>query len=517
LALSIRGITSAFAWNADFVSPMVFADRLGTRHDPGEVIFGTYAPLTTLWSNLLVRELPGHRLLWKLGPLLVTLIGIAALGWAIRHVAGRWAAVVAMAVAFSSSSPVLSTLLAQANHGATYFVVCILAGFLVLVSLRPPTPAILAGGAVLGVVAGLNIASDPLLLLVGSAPFVGAAALVRVCRQPAEQNHALPIVVGVTGLSLATAMLASRLVKRAGYGVLGVASDGHPLAPASPSEMLANARRLAVNLQQVFNADLSGGFGPATPVRMTLAVLGFVGLCVPVVLLVRSLVAGRRPSSQLPGDSPALAILEVYWGLVVLALTAGLVVSRLAVGNAPRTLGYLTPLFLAIAVSVPIAARRSLHWRAVVGAGAGLFCLMSIVSLTQRQIPKTYDQFGFVRDGDQVLGLIDHLGLHRGYASYGAASPLTFRSGGRILVSPVIPCAPTPDSLTLCGFPANRVRAWYTPQPGPSFVIADPTLPWAVPVPPPAGLGVPSQVLTAGSQTVYVYPYDVASRFGPTN
>ena len=493
---------------------MVFADRLGTRHDAGEVIFGTYAPLTTLWSNLLVSHLPGHRLLWKVGPLLVTMIGIVALGWAIRQVAGRWAAMVAMAVAFSSSTPVLATLLAQANHGTTYFVVCILAAYLVLISVRSPTPAALAGGVVLGVVAGLNIASDPLLLLVGSAPFVGAAVLVRMCRQPVAPNLALPIALGVTGLSLATAMAASRL---AGYGVLGVATDGHPLAPASPSEVLENARRLAENLQQVFNADLAGGFGPATPVRMTLAMLGFVGLCVPVVLLVRSLLAGRRPSARSSGDSPALVILKVYWGLVVLALTAGLVLSQLAADNAPRALGYLTPLFLAVAVAVPIAAHRSLRWRAIVGAGASLFCLMSTVSLIQRQIPQAYDRFGFVRDGGQVLRLLDQLGLRRGYASYGAASPLTFHSGGRILVSPVIICAPTPDHVTLCGFPANRARSWYDPQPGPSFVIADPTLPWPVPVPPPAGLGPPSQVLTAGSQTVYIYPDDVALRFGPTN
>lgn len=515
LALSIKAITAALAWNADFVSPMVMADSLGTSHGPKEVIFGTYAPLTTLWFDVATRHLPFHRAIWRLGPLLLTVVGLAALGWAVWRTAGPWAALLTGCISFVGSYPVLATFLAQANHGPTYFLVCVLVAFLVFLVTRPPTPLVLALAAVLGVVAGLNIASDPLLLLVGMGPFLAAALLVSARHRSADLRHLAPLAGGVTGLALVVALVTSRAMSAAGYAVLGV-SQGNPLDPASPADVRANFDRLVNNVLHLFNAYYKGPFGFTTPLRVLLAGAAVAGLCVPVALLVRSLATRTSPPTPKTGDSrPARDLLQVFWGLVVLGLLAGLVLSRLAVENAPRAIGYMTPLFLAVAATVPIAARRSPPLRALVGCGAALFCAFSLASVVRAEIPRSYDGFTFVKDGDRVLRVLEDEGIHRGYASYGPAGPLTFRFAGRIRVYPVLPCL-TPSGATLCGFAANRVRSWYNPKPGPSFVIADPTQPWAVVAPPPAALGAPVQVFQVGSQTVYVYAYDVASRFGPT-
>jgi hypothetical protein len=525
LAFAIRGITRALAWNADFVSPMVMADGLGTAHGPKEVIFGTYAPLSSLWFNVATRDLPGHRVLWRLAPLLLTILGVAALGWAVWRVAGRWAAIMTVAVGLCGSTPVLTTMLAQANHGASYFVVCLLAAFLVLAATRPATPLVLAAAALLGIAAGINIASDPLLLLVGTGPFLAAAVIGFVRHRSPDLRRVALLAAGVTGLSLAVSVVATRVARASGYAVLGV-SQGNPLEPAEAGDLWPNLRRLVGNVLNVFNGDFVGpdlewtGFGPTTPARVLLAGLTLVAVSTPVVLLVRLVLARRDPAAEpspSPGVDSGLVVLQIYWGLVVAGLVAGLVLSRLAVENAPRAIGYTTPLFLAVAVAVPIVASRSRRRRALVSVGAALFCGLSLISVVQREIPESYDGFAFVTDSTLLLHVLEREGLHRGYASYGSAAPLTFRSGGRIDVFPVILCvAPDPGRLTLCGFPANRVKAWYTPRPGPSFVIADPTLPWPVTAPPPDALGEPSRVLAAGSQTVFVYPYDVAERFGPT-
>ena len=67
----------------------------------------------------------------------------------------------------------------------------------------------------------------------------------------------------------------------------------------------------------------------------------------------------------------------------------------------------------------------------------------------------------------------------------------------------------------LCPFDLHVISSWYTPRPSTrSFLLTDPRLP-LVPAPTP-GLGRPSAVYRVGRLTMYVYPYDIASRFAVT-
>lgn len=512
LAVFLPRMVDALAWNADFVSPMVIADSIGGLHRPGDLVTGTYGVYTTFAFNLVTQPLPGHRLVWQLGPFALSLLGVALLGWATHRVAGRWSAVAASAIAVSASPPVLSTYLAQANHGPTYFVVCLLAAFLVLVSVRPPSKAkVVTATIVVGVVTGTNLASDPLLLLVGVGPFFGAALVCAVRVPGAASRRALAVAGATSSLSAVVSVVTLKGMQALGFETLGASGD-EPLGFATGPEIVGNVGRLATNLLKVTNSDFPGRMlNPESVASAVLAAPALVAIALPVVLLVRALRA--RPE---PGD-PALAraLFVSFWGIVASGVIAAVVLSSLVVVNAPRSIAYLTPVFLAAAVAVPLAARTSLQ-RAAVGAGAGLFCLLSALPVVQQDLVRAIRQAPYVKDGNRLLDSLASKGLTRGYASYGNASPLTFKSDGKTQVRPVWYCQ-VAETLTLCGFVANRLSDWYTPEPGiRTFVIGDPTLPAAISVP-PAAFGPPAETFTVGSQTVFVYPYDVASRFGPTS
>jgi len=180
LALNVTRITHAFGWRSDLVSPMVIADTLATTHGPNHVVFGTYAPYTTIWFDVATRNLPFHRTVWQMTPLVLSLLGLGVLVWVSWRLAGRWAALTTLAIGLAWSTPVVDTMAAQANHGVTYTVVCVLAGFLMLVALRPPAPAALAAlTAMVGVAgAALALPARDLTAVVWLLPAVALTLLV---------------------------------------------------------------------------------------------------------------------------------------------------------------------------------------------------------------------------------------------------------------------------------------------------------------------------------------------------
>jgi hypothetical protein len=100
-------------------------------------------------------------------------------------------------------------------------------------------------------------------------------------------------------------------------------------------------------------------------------------------------------------------------------------------------------------------------------------------------------------------------GASRGYADYWDASALTWGSQMAVSVEPVVFC----ELGVLCPFPFDVVSTWYQPRDTGSFVLQDSTSIW-MPFPAPTGLGRPEAVFRLDRRyTMYVYRYDVASRF----
>jgi len=295
-------------------------------------------------------------------------------------------------------------------------------------------------------------------------------------------------------------------MRAAGYKALGV-SSGSPVALASASDALANAERLGTNVLRIWGADPFAE--DKVLARAVLAVPALAIVALPLVLLFRAL---RRP---LDGGIPTSgeSVWMVYWGLVVAILLAGSVFGQVAVENADRAIIYLAPIVLAGAATLPIVAARSPLAMARVGVGVALLCVLSTIDLlTPPEMPD------YTLDLPGVLAVLEGRGLERGYAAYGSASALTYKSNGELAVRPVFPCVEASGQPSLCRFFANRVESWYVPDPVQrSFVVSDAVHIGVlrIPTPPPPVLGVPIEQITVGTQTVFVYPYDVATRFGP--
>ncbi|HXW58711.1 MAG TPA: hypothetical protein VEJ23_04445, partial [Solirubrobacteraceae bacterium] len=67
---------------------------------------------------------------------------------------------------------------------------------------------------------------------------------------------------------------------------------------------------------------------------------------------------------------------------------------------------------------------------------------------------------------------------------------------------------------SLCRFGIHNISNWYVPHAGErTFLISDPTQPVAAP--PVPALGPPSAVYHIAELTMYVYPYDIASKIQP--
>jgi len=151
----------------------------------------------------------------------------------------------------------------------------------------------------------------------------------------------------------------------------------------------------------------------------------------------------------------------------------------------------------------------------VAGIAAAAFCSMSVVSLVNEILPKQQKETfgGLATNGSEVISFLRSRGLTRGYGAYFGSFPLTWKSEGAVQVYPVMECDTPQGTRTLCRFFANNVSTWYTPIQSGSFVISDPTVFLGLPAAPPS-LGSPSEVRQIGSQTIAIYPYDVAQRFG---
>ena len=180
--------------------------------------------------------------------------GLAALYLAARMAFGKRPAWLALALAVAMNPPVLSTTLVQAFHGTSWATGLMLGA--VLVSLAGETPGrwrrrVIIVGA--GTVAGINAASDPLLVIVALAPFVAAAAGVMVFGAgPAARrlgSGALAVVLVTIGAAIFTWALGQVV------GIVVFSPTGALVA--SPSRWLPNFIAAGFSLIEVLGGRLA--------------------------------------------------------------------------------------------------------------------------------------------------------------------------------------------------------------------------------------------------------------------
>jgi hypothetical protein len=469
-------------WDSDAAGAFVFGSLLRGH---GAVEIPRFGFWTSLWWLLATRDLSGHRQLWEGTAYVFALAAVAFVGWATWRVAGRWAGTAAAAAAVVVGPGALTSLLTVNFHTSTPFTAALLAAYLVV--LAPSRSWLLAAGV--GLVAGLNAASDPLLWIAGIAPFALAAGVLVLATKRRDVAGRAAFVLAV---SVAVALATDAVMRSLGFHVIPVGLQVSPPADL-PNDFVGLGKSIAL----VFGADhFFPGVYPSAPIRYAITLLAFAAVAAPLVAAVR--LSLRR-------SEPTLRAFACYWAIaaVLLGLAAWLLTGTIGAG-ASGSLNYLLTLAPAAGVGVALLAARSSAGRIAVTFAIAAVAAVNIADIAHG---RAEEPPGAERYGPQLVRLLERMGLRHGYGGYWDAESLTWKSGLRLLVAPVEPC--DAQRQLLCKIPYFTIDSWYDVRPGPSFLIVDPDA--GLPGKPPAALGRPSETKDVGPEiTVYVYPYDLA-------
>ncbi len=500
-----RYLVTATNWNSDSASSSVIAESLGAQPGRPSVALGQFGWYVTLWFDLATKWLPGHRQIWQAAPYAMALAGIALIAWSTLRVAGRRAAAVTSAALVCASPAVLANLFSPTLHTTTWFAVTVLVASMAFAVTREGAAkrsVLLAVALAAGAVAGACAASDQLLWLAGIAPLVvSTAAAALVARGPAAQR-----LLASTGVTVATAIVvavvADTIMRGQGFTTM---------APATRFAGIDEIGRNAVLLAKVV-LHLGNGYFPAKPVdargglTAVCAVVAVAGLSAPLLLL-RRVLGERATGTPQERGVPRLAFAS-YWAAVVVLLVVAFIFSTFPVDvSAAR---YVIPLVFAAAAVAPLLVEASWRKQTLLVAAVTAFATANLISLATRDVatPAT----GVRLNQDKIVRFLEREKLTVGYAGYWNAASFTWQSRSRFQVYPVWEC---PGQPTLCPFFFHSVSTWYRPRANRrTFLLVDPPWGWVTRPPGPA-FGRPTRVFRAGQVAIYVFAYDIASRFGP--
>lgn len=519
LVLRFRGIVTSTNLDADAVSAPVIGELFGSAPPSAHVVLGEFAWYATLLFELGTKWLPAHRHVWEVAPYLMALAGAGLTAWSVWQVAGRFAASLTAVLLVCAAPATLHLLLSMTQHAPDWFCLGLLAAFLVLLERRAATlrlRAVVPLSLIVGLVVGVNAASDPLLVVSGLAPFVLAVAASRVLARGTDSARTV-VVAGATLAVVALAWAGTAIAMSA----LHVSAE-----PGLHTSTLATAAKVAANFRLWWHsvAVLGNGdfFGHALTFTSGLAVVCAILSIGAVVLLPRLgwaelrarwpvawTAAERASGSARPPASAPLAF-TVFWCSSAVLLTAVFLISAIPVDiHADR---YLLGVIYAAAAVIPAVAARRLVTQPIALVGTCVLALSGIVSLTQGVVTRNTEGFPPAGLARRVAALASANHLKVGYAGYWDAAPITWASHFHAEVYPVSVCD---QGAHLCPFDLHVISSWYSPRAGAgSFLLTDRRLK-LVPAPTP-DLGRPAAVYRIGQVTMYVYRYDIASKFAPT-
>jgi len=508
-------IVEATYLDADAASAPVIGQLYGGAVAHREVVLGQMAWFSTLMFELATRWLPLHRQIWEAAPYAMALASAALIAWGLWHVAGRWAATVGGAIVVCAAPHTLHLLFSLNDHSPTWFSLALLAGMLVLLERDAEgLKTVWAVLAVVGVgtIVGANMASDTLLVGAGFVPVLLAVAVVRVLPDLQTDPRALLLMLATLAVACVAAELTRLLMHHENVIV--------------PSEVthtgLASAEALTSNFELWWQsiASLGNGefFGDTLNLISALQV-ACAGLSLLAVIVLVPRIAWRELARHLRADRPDAPETKaprieapriawcVFWGSSAILLSAGFIASSTPVDIESDR--YLVGLIYAAAALVPLLGASGTLRRLAISAGATVFAFTGLLSLLQGTVTANTGNFPSAGVSAQVARIARGEHLTVGYAGYWDAAPITWATHFAVKVYPVQQCG-----ARLCKFDIHYISSWYDTRPGlRTFLIDDPTQPVATP--PVAALGKPSAVYHIDELTMYVYPYDIASRLRP--
>jgi hypothetical protein len=500
LVTQLGDVIGATYLNADAASAPVIGSLAG--HGSGQIVLGDLPWYSTLLFELATRGLPLHRQLWEAAPYAMALASIVLVAGALWHVAGRWAAALAASVLVCASPLLLLTLFSLNDHSPTWFTIALLGAWLVaLESYVPRTRGhavlLVLVGCLIASIAGVNTASDELLIAGGLVP-VGLAAVLAALLYPTRKARIAAVgVIATLVLSALIAVLTTKIMHEH-----DVVYSGHN-AFGESGRVQGNLSLWWQGLVFIANGNFFGDQ------------INFTGLlaaaCAFVVLVA---VLGALRVSWLEADSrsrralgPTRTAYVAYWAAAGVLLSAAFVTSSSPVDLFSSR--YLVGVLYAVAALIPLLAEHRPSLRGPIVAGALVYCFGGTVAMARGTATENPSHFPDANIAAQVAALAREDHLTRGYAGYWDAATITWETHLRVHVFPVYTCPPG-----LCEFDLHTIANWYRPQPhSRTFLLTDSSQPFLGAL--PATLGRPIASYPIGPLTMYVFAYDIAARIAP--
>jgi hypothetical protein len=491
LWLRLDTVIGRVYWDGDAATALV----LGQTFNPsrGFVVLLHIGIYTTLFWEYATRWLPWHRHLWEATPYAFSLLSAGFLGWTSRRLAGTWAAVVSVALAVCTNSRLTFMLFTPNYHTTTAFTTVLIGAYIVFVSESTGRGRLLAASLVVGVVAGANAASDPLLYYTGLGGLALTAVVVACGRRSVTDRLTVGIGV-VLSIATASAVLTTDLGRHWGIRVY---QDPYGLAK------LSDYWPATVRFVEDTSALLNGSFrlhGAASARLLAIACLVLV--CATVVLAVTALVRRFRGRASV---IRAETVYLTYWLGVVLLVFASYVGST--EGARPGYQYFIVTVY-AFAALAPLVLPRTRAALWITTAAILLYCTASFVS-TQFQWTNGRTAVDAELPTIERIAAANHATV--GYADFWSASPATWHNDFKFPIIPIDTCIAA--NTYLCDHFVQMDTSWYQPRTGTSTVlITAPGGGYFNGNPGPSLGQSTKEVPLPGGITVYVYPYDIASR-----
>ncbi len=343
------------------------------------------------------------------------------------------------------------------------------------------------------------MASDTLLIAVGVLPALLAATGAWALAPGRAAARAWLLTLATVAVAAVGDVLTRALMHHENVTIpAGISQTGL----ASGEAVASNFKLWWQSIAVLGSGDFfSGTLGFTTALEVACAVLALTAV---VVLVPR--IAWQEVTRACAPAAPRIAWC-IFWGSSAVLLSFGFIVSATPVDIYSDR--YLVGLIYAAAALVPLLAGGSVVRRLAIAAATVVFALSGLLALWQGQVTANIGNFPSDYVSGQVAQIARREHLQIGYAGYWDAAPITWATHLQVHVYPVQACG-----AGLCSFGIHYISSWYAPQRAiHTFLISDPTQPVAAP--PVAALGKPIAVHQIDELTMYVYPYDIASRLSP--
>jgi hypothetical protein len=499
-------------WDSDYASGFPMAETLAKAGVGTHMYVGSSGQWASLWFGLLTAGLPLHRQLWGIAPPFLFVSTTLIVGWSVAQISDRRSAILAVLIGLVASPMALAFFLAPVAHNTVYPCTALLGAYLVWLTRRSGRrmAVSLVVPPLLGVVAGICLASDLLLASTALIPLALTAVLAGL-RRSRDSRLVAASALATIAVAIPISILTSAIMKSQGYLTLVTPSKAAPL-----TELPERARLLFKGLEVLFNGYLAqpqapgtlhSELGVASDIVMSAALLALV--LVGIRASVKFIASGLRRSSRQEPVELARSLHVIYWFASAATASGVFWIAAETGGGTNLHESYYATVIFSVAAVIPLLLASGKAARVLIATAASIFFASSLVGLTGNYMNIAP---WIARAAPKVTKIAEANHVSVGYGGWGESS-LTWNTHGRVTLRPAMECS-TSAGKGICPFYQAVVASWYAPQPRHTFLLIDREEAWVSSL--PEGLGKPLAVYSFGPMRMYIYPYDIASRFGPS-